>query len=69
MVNYEVDLNATQIKILDVLSDAPTVTALELAEQIGISKRNIEVNIKKLRELGLIIRHGSSKSGYWEVVQ
>ena len=24
-------------------------------------------NIKKLKELGILIRHGSPKNGYWEV--
>lgn len=45
------------------------MTGAVLAEQIGISKRNIEANIKKLKELGILIRRGSSKDGYWEVVK
>ena len=66
---HEVELNVTQLKIIDLLSTAPTMTGSELAAQVGISKRNIEVNIKKLKELGLLIHHGSSRSGYWEVVK
>ena len=33
----------------------------------GIASRNIENNIKKLKEYGILIRHGSPKNGYWEV--
>ncbi len=63
-----VELNATQRRIVEMLSVDSGMTGAALAEQIGISKRNIETNIKKLKELGILIRHGSSKSGYWEVV-
>ena len=61
-------LNTTQQKIINLLSEQPEMTGAQLAEQIGISKRNIENNIKTLRELGMLIRHGSARNGYWEVV-
>lgn len=67
--NDGVELNATQRRIVEILSVDSRATGATLAKQIGISKRNIEINIKKLKELGILIRHGSSKSGYWEVVK
>ena len=67
--NDGVELNATQRRIVEMLSADSGLTGAALAEQIGISKRNIETNIKKLKELGVLIRHGSSKGGYWEVVK
>lgn len=67
--NDGVELNATQRKIVEMLSANSGMTGAALAEQIGISKRNIETNIKKLKELGILIRHGSSKGGYWEVLK
>ena len=45
------------------------MTETELAEAIGISKRNIEENIKKIKEMGILVRNGSDRKGYWEVVQ
>lgn len=51
------------------LSADSGMTGADPAKQIGISKRNIETNIKKLKELGVLLRHGSSKGGYWEVVK
>ncbi len=56
--------NDTQQKILELLSKDPQLSAAKLAEQIGIASRNIESNIKKLKEQGILIRHGSPKSGY-----
>ncbi len=60
-------LNATQQAILGLLSENPKLTGVELAEKVGISKRNIESNVKKLKEKGFLVRHGSPKSGYWEI--
>ena len=59
--------NDTQQKILELLSKDPQLSAAKLAEQIGIASRNVESNIKKLKEQGILIRHGSPKSGYWEI--
>ncbi len=66
MIHY-VELNATQKSIIDLLSENVQMSGTELAERIGISKRNIETNIKKLKEKGVLIRHGSARAGYWEI--
>ena len=57
-VEWRTDLNDTQQKIIKLL----------LAEKIGIVSRNIENNIKKLKEYGILIGHGSPKNGYWEII-
>ena len=36
--------------------------------KIGVASRNIENNIKKLKKYGIIIRLGSQKNSYWEIV-
>jgi len=53
-----------QQRIVELLSTDSRMTGAALAEKIGISKRNIETNIKKLRESDVLIHHGSSKGGY-----
>ncbi len=58
----------TAQKILDYVVADPSITAENLAGKIGVSKRAIEKNIKNLRELGVLIREGSDKSGYWRVI-
>lgn len=65
--NLENNLNSTQTQILELLSRNAQLSAKKMAETIGISSRNIEVNIKKLKKCGILIRHGSPKSGYWEI--
>lgn len=44
-----------------------SLSAAKLAEKIGVARRNIESNIKKLKDYGILVRHGSPKNGYWEV--
>ena len=67
-VEWRTDLNDTQQKIIKLLSEDHQLSAVKLAEKIGVVRRNIENNIKKLKECGILIRHGSPKNGYWEIV-
>ena len=62
-------LNETQTKILSLLSQNPNSSCASLADQIGISKRNIESNVGKLKAIGFLLRHGPAKGGTWEVVK
>ena len=63
-----VDFNSTQLEILKLLMENNRLSAVKLAEKIGVASRNIESNIKKLKELDILVRHGSPKNGYWEVI-
>ena len=71
-VEWRTDLNDTQQKIIKLLSEDHQLSAVKLAEKIGVASRNIENNIKKLKEYGILngilIRHGSPKNGYWEII-
>ena len=64
-----IELNSTQREIVKLLSKNKQLSTAKLAEKIGVASRNIESNTKKLKEYGLLVRHGSLKSGYWEVVE
>ncbi len=59
--------NQTQIKIINLIKINPTITTQQMAEIIGITKRNIEKNIKVLKDKNLIMRKGGKKEGYWEI--
>ena len=62
-------LNENQIKILENLRQDKYLSAKKLADITGIARRNVENNIKKLKEMGILSRHGSPKSGYWEIMK
>ena len=44
------------------------ITTAEIADKIGISRRDIEKNIRVLREEGILVRRGGRKEGYWEII-
>ena len=64
-VTQKVTVN--QQKILDVIKNKPFITQEELASIVGIARKNIISNMKKLQENGLIKRIGADKNGYWQV--
>ena len=63
-----VGVNETQLKIITLLSENPQITAKKLSELLGITKRRVESNLKKLKELKLIKRVGATKNGHWVIL-
>lgn len=59
----------TTEKILKLIKEDSSITIFELSEKIGITKRNIEKNIVKLRKNGVIKRIGSDREGHWEILK
>ena len=57
-----------QQAIMQEIRKKPFVTASELSEILGISLRNTQENMRKLRESGLIRRIGPDRGGHWEVI-
>ena len=58
----------TSQKIIELIRNNAEITTQEMAEAIGIDRRNITRNLKKLRDQKIIIRVGGDKGGHWEVV-
>ena len=65
-VKFGVKFGVNEKKVLLLLASNPSLSAGEIAEQIGLSKRGIEKQLKKFRDLGIIKRVGSDKTGYWQ---
>ena len=68
-VGKKIDLNKTEIKIIDLLIENPNYTYEELAENIGVTKRTIERAFKTLQEKKLIERIGSNRKGSWIILK
>jgi len=62
-----VKVTVNQQKIIDAIKTNPYMTQEELAAIVGIVRKNIIANMKKLQENGLIKRIGADKNGYWQV--
>ena len=66
-VKFGVKFGVNEKKVLQLLSSNPELSVGDIAEMVGLSKRGVEKQIKKFRDLGIIIREGSDKTGYWKV--
>ena len=61
----EKDSEKSSEKILQLLAQQPTLSARQLAQQLGLTSRAIEKNIAQLKAEGRLQRVGATKGGYW----
>lgn len=65
----EKKVTVNQQKIIEVIKENPFITQEELAQIIGLSRKSIIQNMKKLQDNGLLKRVGADKNGHWEIVK
>lgn len=63
--NKSSKLNNTQIKMISLIKDNPSITQKEMAEKIGMALPTIRKNIQILKSKGIITREGATKKGMW----
>ena len=66
-VNEPVKVNEVQKKILETMRKNPKITKEELENVTKKSRATLTRNIARLKDLGLLIRIGSDKTGHWQV--
>ena len=57
----------TSQKIVELIQNNKEISTQEMANIIGIDRRNIARQIKNLQTKGIIRRIGPDKGGHWEV--
>ncbi len=67
-VNVGTNIDTNEEKILALLRQDNRLTAKTLAATLGVTDRQVERILAKLKARGRLVRHGASKNGYWEVV-
>jgi predicted HTH transcriptional regulator len=65
---FFIGIEKTSQKIIALIKEDPNISTQDMANIIGVDRRNIARNIKKLQENGIIKRIGPDKGGYWEVM-
>jgi len=55
-------------KIINIMKKDKNITVLELADKLGVTDKTIKRDIAKLKMENKVVRVGSLKAGYWEVV-
>lgn len=68
-INEEVRENygETAANILCLMLEKPENTLDSIANTLGVTRRTVEKQVKKLKEVGIVSRVGSNKSGSWQV--
>lgn len=56
-------------KILSLLRQDSRMSASTLAASVGITQRQAQRLLAKLKNEGRLLRHGATKNGYWEVTE
>ena len=67
-VNEPVKLNKIEIAILEAIKKNKKVTREQIAGTLNVSLITVKRALQKLKEMGLIERTGSDKSGHWEIL-
>lgn len=57
-----------ELKVLSLIKSKPSITREELAGKTGLSDGGIKKLLGRMKTAGWIVRRGSDKSGYWEVL-
>ena len=67
-VNVPVNLTETQRKILELITQNANITHSEMAKVLFTTERTARRTTKALREMGLLHREGSDKTGIWIIL-
>ena len=62
------DEEKSRVKILELVKERPTISIPILAEEIGVSIKAIEKQIRLLKEKGILIRQGPDRGGRWQTL-
>ena len=66
-IKFGIKFGINEKRLLLLLNTNPSLTASDIAEQIGITQRGAEKMMKKLKDAGVLIRQGSRKNGLWMI--
>jgi Fic family protein len=66
--NVGVNVGTNEDKVIMLLKQDSNLTAKTIAATLGLTDRQVERILSKLKNEGKLVRHGASKNGYWEVL-
>lgn len=68
-INVATNVVTNEEKVKALLRQDGSMTANMLSISVGITHRQAQRILAKLKDEGKIIRHGANKNGCWEVVE
>lgn len=67
-INVGTNVAINEEKIIALLRQDSSMSANMLSSSVGVTGRQVQRILARLKAEGKIIRHGANKNGYWEVV-
>lgn len=68
VINVAKNVVTNEDKVISLLRQDNRLSANMLANSLGITQRQAQRILSKLKEEGKLLRHGANKNGYWEVI-
>jgi len=53
--------------ILAILAENPTITQTQIMEEMNLTRKQVQKNMKELQEEGVLVREGTNRTGRWVV--
>lgn len=67
-INVAINVVTNEERVISLLRQDGSMSANMLSASLGITQRQAQRILAKLKREGKILRHGANKNGYWEVV-
>ena len=61
-------LSETEFEIFNAIKEHPKMAQPQIAALVGVGKTTVQNAIAKCKKIGILVRRGSNKSGFWEVI-
>lgn len=55
--------------VFSLIKQTKNITSIEISERLNLSVSTVKRKIKILKEQGIIVRIGSDKTGYWNIIE
>lgn len=56
------------MRLLELIRAEPSISYDRLAEKLAVDRTTVMRNIQRLKQIGVLRRHGARKRGHWEVI-
>ena len=53
--------------ILAIIAENPVITQTQLMEEMNLTRKQVQRDMKELQEEGILVREGTNRSGRWVV--
>ena len=67
-INVGTNVGINENEIVQLIQNNPKITALEIAQHLNITSRQVERLISSMKKKKIINREGSRKSGEWKII-